>query len=284
MGSLEKLTEHTSVETLTQMTTRSSVLGAISLGKCSIAVDSGNPLEVGIGFRKDLEEHFNLPVGYLFLTHAHSDHRGGMNAFKDTTLLISQKCKENMPKNISFKDWTVKTFEDKYLLENEEIEVEFHHVAGHSLGSSVAYVPTDKVLFAGDLIFTEPINLGLPFLGFYQNSPRKTGNPEECLAAFKKFKSMKIDYIVPGHGDIVKNPQEYLNDQIEFFTTLKEFIIAEIRKGKTLEEIQLPRVGQIEKAYQMIEAKTQKHKSLKFMDTMENWLKKAFYNFYKQFE
>ena len=284
MGNLVKLTEHTSVDTLTQMTTRSSVLGAISLDKYSIAVDSGDPLKVGIDFRKALEEHFKLPVGYLFLTHAHSDHRGGMNAFKDTTLLMSQKCKENMPKSISFKDWTVETFEDKYILEGEELVVKFHKVAGHSLGSSVAYVPTDKVLFAGDLIFTEPINLGLPFLGFYQNNPRKTGNPEECLAAFRKFKSMKIDFIVPGHGEVVRNPQEYLNKQIEFFTLLKEFIITEIREGKTIEEIQLPRVGQIEKAYQIIETKSQKYKSLKFMETMENWLKKAFYNYYKQFE
>ena len=91
MFKLEKLSEHTAVDIATQMTTRSSVLGAISLGKYSIAIDSGNPLEIGQGFRKNLESYFNLPVRYLFLTHAHSDHRGGMNAFKDATLLLSQK-------------------------------------------------------------------------------------------------------------------------------------------------------------------------------------------------
>ncbi len=282
MFNLERLTKHTAVDTTIQMTTRSCVVGAISLGKYSIAVDSGNPLEIGQGFRKQLEDYFKLPIKYLFLTHAHSDHRGGMIAFRDSsTLLISQKCKENMPKSTSFSKWTVETFDDKLVLE-EDIMVEFHQVAGHSLGSSVAYVPEERVLFAGDLFFEETINLGLPFLGIYQFSPRKTGNPEECLGAFKKFKSMKLDFIVPGHGEVIKNPQEYLDGQIEFFNSLKSFIISEIKDGKSMEDIELPRIGQIERAYQIIEAKSQKYKALKFMDTMLNWIKKSFYEFYKE--
>ncbi len=284
MSNFEKLTEHTSVDQTTQMTTRSCTLGAISLDKYSIAIDTGNPVNVGIERRRDLEEHLKLSVGYLFLTHAHSDHRGGMGAFKDTVLLISQKCKENMPKNTRWSGWKVEIFEDKFIIEEEALTVEFHHVAGHSIGSSVAYVPSEGILFAGDLFFEESINLGLPFLGIYQFSPRKTGNPEECLTAFRKFKTMKLDYIVPGHGNVIDNPQEYLDDQIEFYNTLKSFIISEIKEGKTMEEIELPRVGQIERAYQIIETKSQKYKAKKFMDTMQNWLIKAFYNHYKQNE
>jgi glyoxylase-like metal-dependent hydrolase (beta-lactamase superfamily II) len=282
MTNFEKLTEHTSVDITTQMTSRSCTLGAISLDKYSIAIDTGNPLDLGIKVRKDLEEHIKLPVGYLFLTHAHSDHRGGMGAFKDTKLLLSMKCKENMPKNVRFSGWTVETFDDKFILQEKDITVEFYHMGGHSLGSSVAYVPDEGVLFAGDLFFEETINLGLPFLGIYQFSPRKTGNPEECLTAFKRFKSMKLDYIVPGHGIVIDNPQVYLDGQISFFKSLKEFMISEIKEGKSIEEIELPRIGQIERAYQIIETKSQKYKALKFMDTMLNWIKKSFYNFYKE--
>lgn len=252
MSNFEKLTEHTSVDIKTQMTSRSCTLGAISLDKYSIAIDTGNPLDLGIRVRKDLEEHLKLPVGYLFLTHAHSDHRGGMKAFQDAKLLISKKCKENMPKNVRFTGWTLETFEDSFILQEEDITVEFYHMGGHSLGSSVAYVPNEGVLFAGDLFFEESINLGLPFLGIYQFSPRKTGNPEECLAAFERFKSMKLDYIVPGHGEVIKNPQEYLDEQIEFFNSLKDFIIAEIKKGKTLEEIELPRIGKLRELIRLL--------------------------------
>ncbi len=206
-----------------------------------------------------------------------------MDAFIDSTLLISQKCKQNMPKSTKYGRRIIETFENKFIL-SDDIEVEVHLVAGHSLGSSVAYIPSERVLFAGDLFFTEPINFGLPFLGFYQSSPRKTGNPEEYLLAFKKFKSMKLDYIIPGHGEVVSNPQEFLDEQLAFFNSLKSFIISKIDAGKTLEEIELPRIGQIERAYQIIETKSQKSKALKFMDNMLNWIKRSFYNHYKQIE
>jgi len=229
---------------------------------------------------KNLESFFNLPVKYLFLTHVHSDHRGGMDAFKDGILLVSQKCKNNMPKSTRLSKWTIETFDKKLILEENDLSVEFHLVAGHSIGSSVAYVPSEKVLFGGDLFFVEPINLGMPFMGLYQNTPKRTGNPEEYLSAFAKFKSMRIDFIVPGHGDVIRNPQEYLNEQIFFFKSLKSFILDAINEGKNLDEIELPKIGQIKRAYEIIEGKTQKSKALKFMDTILDWLKKSFYNYY----
>ena len=282
MTNFEKLTEHTSVDVKTQMTTRSCTLGAISLEKYAIAIDTGNPLDIGIKVRKELEEHIKLPIDYLFLTHAHSDHRGGMGAFKDSKLLISEKCKENMPKSTRLRGWTVETFDSKFMLQEKDVTVEFHHTGGHSLGSSIAYVPNEGVLFAGDLFFEETINLGLPFLGIYRFTPRMTGNPEECLLAFQSFKSMKLDYIVPGHGKVIERPSEYLDIQIEFYNSLKSFIISEINEGKKLEDIEIPRIGPIDRAYHLIESKSQKYKAKKFMVTIEDWLKKAFYNHYSQ--
>ena len=68
MTNFEKLTEHTSVDITTQMTTRSCTLGAISLGEYAIAIDTGNPLEQGIKVRKDLEKHLKLPIHFLFIS------------------------------------------------------------------------------------------------------------------------------------------------------------------------------------------------------------------------
>ncbi|MCG3225393.1 MAG: MBL fold metallo-hydrolase [Candidatus Heimdallarchaeota archaeon] len=280
MVKLESITKNVVVGTMIDSGTRSCVLGGITLENFSIAIESGDSLEVGKGLRKELESYFNQPVKYLFLTHAHSDHRKGMGAFDDITLIASQQCIENMPKSISFKKWSLETFEDKFILDENGKSVEFYRIGGHSIGSSVAYFPSEKVLFAGDLFFTEPLNFGLPFMGFYQSKPRRTGNPEECLEAFDKFKKMDIVTIVPGHGDVIHNPQEYLDDQISFYNSLKSLFVSAIEDGKNLEKIELPRLKPIERAYEIIETKTKKSHALRFLDNYLNWIKKSFHNYY----
>ena len=280
MVKLEKITPHTVVDITTQRTTRSCILGGISLGKYSVAVDSGNSLEVGTELRKELKTYFNLPVKFLFLTHTHNDHRNGRDAFKDTTLIINQKCKDNMPKSIRLSKWNAEIFGEKLILEEGELSVEFHHVGGHSVGFSIAYFPSEKVLFAGDLFIVGSVNLGLPFMGFYQNKPKRTGNPEEYLSAFEKFKSMDVDVIVPGHGDLVFNPKEYLDEQTSFFNDLKSFIISALDEGKNVEEKELPRLEPIAKAYTTAESSTKRSRSLQFLKNYLNWIKISFYNYY----
>ena len=259
---------------------RSCVLGGISLDNYSVAIDSGNSLEVGIRLRHKLESFFELPVKYLFLTHTHNDHRGGREAFKDTTLITSRKCIENMPKSIRFGKWSKEIFDKTFTLKENDLRVEFHHVGGHTIGSSIAYFPSEKVLFAGDLFFVGSVNFGLPFMRFYQNKPKRTGNPEECLAAFHMFKSMEIAAVVPGHGNLVLNPQEYLDGQISFYDSLKSFFITAIDEGKTLDEIELLRLEPIEKAYKTAESRSQRSRNIRFLENYLDHLKTSFYNYY----
>ena len=280
MVKLEQISDHVVVDTSTQSVSRSCVLGGVSMDSYSVAIDSGDSLEVGMGLRNELETHFKLPVKYLFLTHTHNDHRDGRYAFNDVTLIASQKCIENMPKKISFSKWSLEAFEEELILEDNDQRLEFYRVGGHSVGFSVAYFPNEKVLLAGDLFITEPINFGLPFMGFYQNKPKKTGNPEEYLAAFNKFKSMDIVAIVPGHGNVIHNPKEYLDEQTSFYNSLKSLFVSAIEEGKDLEQIELPKLKPIERAHEIIESKPQKSKGLRFLDNYLNWIKKSFYNYY----
>lgn len=282
MSKLEQISDHVVVDKETQYKSRSCISGGISLSKYSIAIDSGDSLEVGIDLRKELETYFKVPVKYLFLTHTHNDHRNGREAFKDLTLITSQKCIDNMPKSISFNKWKKELFDQELIVQEDNLAIEFHHVGGHSVGSSIAYFPVEKVLFAGDLFITNPVNFGLPFMGFYQNKPKRTGNPEEYLTAFDKFKQMKIDFIIPGHGRVILNPQEYLDEQITFYNALKDFFILAIEEGKGLDEIELPRLEPIEAAFKDAESKKQRSNALRFLDNYLNWVKKSFYNYYQE--
>jgi glyoxylase-like metal-dependent hydrolase (beta-lactamase superfamily II) len=255
-------------------------MGGVSLGAYTIATDSGSSLEIGKTFRRELEKAFILPIRHLFLTHTHTDHRMGMDAFQDTTLIASQRCIENMPRSVKLSRWSANSFSDKLVLRDDDISVEFRLVAGHSVGSSIAYVPEEKVLFGGDLFVAGRANYGLPVMHFYQNRPKRTGNPDEYITAYKMIQGMDVDVIVPGHGDIVTSAQEYLKQQISFFEALRSFIISALGEGRTLEEIQLPRLAPIEQAYVKAEKQSQKSRALRWLKHYLELLKLSLYNHY----
>jgi glyoxylase-like metal-dependent hydrolase (beta-lactamase superfamily II) len=279
MVQLDVLHPRIVTDTTTQRTSRSSTLGGISLGSSVVAIESGDSLEIGQSLRSALETHFKLPVSHLFLTHTHSDHRKGMMAFKDTTLVVSRKCVEDIPRSVKLGRWSVVSFDDRLDL-GEDKQLEFHHMAGHTVGSSVAYVPMDKVLFSGDLIFERSVNFGLPFMGFYQNRPKIDGNPEEHIAAYEQFKKWDVETIVPGHGDLIHDAQDYLDTQIMFFKDLRAFIIAEIEDNKSSDEIVLPQLDPIAQAFSDVEKREQKSAARRWLINYLDKLKLSFYRYY----
>ncbi|MHA1365429.1 MAG: MBL fold metallo-hydrolase [Candidatus Heimdallarchaeota archaeon] len=277
---IESITPHVSADISTQKIKRVSLLGAISLEKYAIAIDCGNNGEIGVEFRKALEKHFDLPVKYLFLTHSHKDHRGGMEAFQDNcTLLMSEKAKGNMPLSEKLSKYSIETFDEKFTLEENNIKAEFIKVAGHSIGSSIAYIPSEKIVFGSDLFFYVNI-FNIPFMGFYQFRPRKTGNPEEYLKAFDTLLEMDIELLLPGHGSPIEKPIEYLKSEKAFFLELKEYFTTATKEGAALEDIQLLEFDRIIQAYETAKLEERKSRAKQFVDTLQKQLKKCFYNYY----
>ena len=185
-----------------------------------------------------------------------------------------------MPKSVRLSKFSVETFEEKFILEEDDFSAEFLRVGGHSYGFSVAYFPKEKVLFAGDLFIVGSVNFGLPFMSFYQNKPKRTGNPEEYLAAFEIFKKMDLEVIIPGHGDLVSDPKEFLKSQTSFYEELKTHFISAIEEGKNVEEIEMPKLDPIVKAYEIAEAKKPRSKNIRFLNHYLDVLKISFYNYY----
>ena len=255
-------------------------MSGIAVGSSIIVVDCGNSFEVGKILRRDVEAFFHLPVKHLFLTHTHTDHRKGMDAFSDTSLIVSQKCLENMPKSVRMNKWSVQSFDITSTKNAEDISVEFHLTSGHSIGSSIAYIPEEKVLFGGDLFISESANFGLPVMHFYQNKPKRTGNPDEYIAAYKKCRKWDIEIIIPGHGDVIHSAQDYLDNQISFFDELKSFFLSSIDEGVLLEELELPKLEPIEQAYITARTHAQKSQSIRWLDHYLDLLKLSFYNYY----
>jgi glyoxylase-like metal-dependent hydrolase (beta-lactamase superfamily II) len=119
----------------------------------------------------------NKPIRYVFNTHPHSDHTGGLPALvANGTTIITQKNNAaflekslNNPRTLlddvlakNPKKAKVEAVEEKKVYSDGTRTVEFYHVypAPHSNGLLIAYIPKEKVLFQGDFTVTpgQPAN------------------------------------------------------------------------------------------------------------------------------
>ncbi len=65
---------------------------------------------------------------------------------------------------------------------------------GHSPGSICLYEPKEKVLISGDTVFT--LGVGRTDL--------PGGDPDRLAASIKKLSRLDIEYLIPGHGEMLK--------------------------------------------------------------------------------
>lgn len=144
-----------------------------------------------------------LKVKFIYLTHCHFDHIGGVMWLKEELKLAVATYKEeeenlkdeeiNMSK--SFTGEIIKIVPDKLFFDNDEFTVGNYlfrviHTPGHTSGSSSLY--TDGNLFSGDTVFKNSFGrCDLP-----------TGNLMEIRKSIDKLSNLPPNTVVyPGHGD-----------------------------------------------------------------------------------
>ena len=204
-------------------------------------------------FRETLEKKYNLPVKYLFITHCHGDHFLGVSTFKDIEIFGSSALIENLKKKKE-ESWTEEAFEEwkksepeytdlineieivipaigfdeKRVITDNDLQVEFYFSGGHTGCSSYAYFPKEKIIFSGDLIA----------VGFWPFISDPTEDFEGWIKSFEHMLKLDIKVVVPGHGPPVG--KEYIEEQLLFMKELKNNIIKTISEGKELDEIEVP--------------------------------------------
>ena len=107
------------------------------------------------------------------------------------------------------------TFDQSLKLSLGEVDLELYHFgAAHTLGDIVIWMPSEKVMFAGDVVFNDRM-LGV--------GPAR--NIRSWIEVFEKMAAFSPKYIVPGHGKISDLPTATKNTQAYL-----EFLEAEITK------------------------------------------------------
>ena len=216
-----------------------------------VAVDVGMRPHASRLFRESLEAAFGRPVRFACVTHKHADHTFGLTAFKDVTLFSSRRLAEALETTSDFTpevraawkkedpeggDWLDEVelvvpslrFEGRLDIANGGRVVEFRHSGGHTACSVWGYLPGEKVLFAGDLIFAGM----LPF------AADETVDPEVWISTLRSWTGMAIDHVIPGHGP-VSGPEEIARE-LGFLETLKKNTLEAIGAGRGPEGIVAP--------------------------------------------
>jgi cyclase len=94
---------------------------------------------------------------------------------------------------------------------------------GHSKGDMIAYLPSDSIIFMGDLLFVERH----PFMG--------GGDPASWKKTLKKIALLKPKIAVPGHGPV--GDTNSIHVLIKYIDTLTEMVNEEIKKGTDEDKI-----------------------------------------------
>jgi len=112
------------------------------------------------------------------------------------------------------------TFEASHTLKLGGLDIEIHHKGqAHTPGDSFVWVPAQKAVFTGDIVYVERI------LGVMDFSSSKT-----WLEAFDALASLAPEHVVPGHGAPTTLARAKA-DTYDYLTNLREKIGAHIEAG-----------------------------------------------------
>jgi cyclase len=164
------------------------------------------------------------PIAQLVNTHHHLDHTGGNRFFRGATIVASARCRDAlapgfpplpllqrfMPRFAAeFARLRVVlptvTFEDRLVLHDGDREIQLWHpgCAAHTVGDAVAYLPKERVLFAGDIAF------------HYVTPLAFQGHVGNWIKAADRLLRFDADVIVPGHGPIgTKQDLRHMRDYL----------------------------------------------------------------------
>lgn len=223
-----------------------------------LVIDANFPVKAAL-LVQEIRKTTNKPIRYIFNTHHHGDHLYGNSVWaKQGALAIAHTgvinelrrfetgYYENKPgrwENLAklradLRENTllppVITFTDKLIIEDKTRRVELQHLGvGHTRGDGVAWLPNEKILFAGDSCQNGPYNLLMD------------AEIRSWINTLDKMHHLQPEILVPGHGPL-GNSHTPANQQA-YFKLLYEWVNRKKAETATLDVLkkQLPELRSI---------------------------------------
>jgi len=157
------------------------------------------------------------PLRTLVNTHHHGDHTHGNWLLPEATIVGHDLCRtavidgghaaKGLFPGVDWGEIPVTppflTFTEQLHLYVDDLEIELQFQGpAHTTNDVVAWVPSRRLLFAGDLVF----NGGTPFVVM--------GSVGGSIEAVRRLQALGAETIVPGHGDVCG--PDVLQDQLDY--------------------------------------------------------------------
>lgn len=181
----------------------------VNMGTQYLVIDSGPTYQFAQQAYTKMKEIQALPISFVINTHTHDDHWLGNAYYKELGInIIGSKEFKNeakvqqtrMQMRISKEAYegTTQVFPNEFVemektleLDGKKVYIKSVNKKAHSNSDLFVYIPKYSTVFAGDLVFNERI----PSL--------RDGDLNNWIEALETIKSMDVQYIIGGHGDLV---------------------------------------------------------------------------------
>ncbi|MEU6774713.1 MBL fold metallo-hydrolase [Streptomyces sp. NPDC046759] len=180
--------------------------GIVIGGEGTLLIDTAATEARGLMLRETVHTLSPRPVGTLVNTHSHGDHTFGNHLFAGSATIVAHEraAAEMAEHGLALRSlWPQVrwgqveptlpqvTYRDRLSLPGLGVRVELLHAGpGHTAGDTVVWLPDQRVLFAGDLVFSGVT----PFV--------LMGSLSGSLRVLDQLRALEPLHVVPGHGPL----------------------------------------------------------------------------------
>jgi cyclase len=221
--------------------------GIIVTSEGVVLVDSGhNPVD-SRAVMEAVKKLTPLPIRFVINTEVHGDHTTGHYVFSPPAVVINhagageamrkgfvpdrmanliRQFPENAAASTGYRLVPPQVeYRDKLTLHVGERTIEVFYLKNvHSEADSAVWLPQERVLFSASVAVPGQINILRPFVTI-----------PDMLSAMRMMKALNPEVVVPGHG--TPGTTKIFDDAERYYALLLERVGAQVRAGKTLDQI-----------------------------------------------